>query len=160
MKTTLKIKFLLLTVLFITACSSDDDSNSSFLSYGIMKADFDGKEINLNVDKAKEFPGTSGYLTILGRNCSEGKVVVRFDVPINQTGDFTLSELGFTSYSINSASACPGESGGSTPLLNDEVNVRVTELTNTNIKGTFNINARYGVEPRLVENGVFDVEIE
>jgi|GEM_PF-2857362 len=160
MKTTLKINFLLLIVLFVTACSSDNDSNSSFHSFGIMKADFDGNEINLTVDKAKEFPGTTGYLTIFGRSCSEGKIVVRFDVPINQSDDFTLEELGFTSYSINSAAACPGESGGSTPLMLDEVNVRVTELTNTNIKGTFNIIARYEQDPRHVENGVFDVEIE
>ncbi len=146
--------FLLMAVLNINC---EKDSNNYI---GQMSAIINGKEISLRPDKAKVYVNPNNLITILGRNCSEGKVVVILEVP-TVVGDYTLEGISDMSFYRNSPLAC-NESGNLNPRNVIEGSVSVIEVTDSRIKGTFSLVAA-SLDPQVIvlntiENGTFDVE--
>lgn len=154
-----KIGYCSIVFLLIT-CGKDD---SEFPSYGELYATINGDKIYFNADRAKEYGGKPGWLTILGRNCGQGKLMIGFDIPFS-TGTFTKETLGSYDFYVNSAGACDGESGKNRAKVISEVSVTVTELTNNRVIGRFNM---YVDDPNVdndvkytISDGYFNVERE
>ena len=137
--------------------SCDKDNINSF---GQMSATINGKQINLRADKAKVYVNPNNLITILGSNCNEGYVVIILEIP-TAVGSYSLEGISDMKFYRSKAIACD-ESGSSTPRRVIEANVTVFEITNTRIKGTFNMIAENhdpGVTAMdIVENGTFDIE--
>ena len=147
--------FILMVVLNI---SCDKDGNDSF---GQMSATINGEEVTMQPDKAKVYIGDNGRITVLGRNCSEGKVVVILKVPI-AAGEYNYGTEGIDiDFFRNSPLAC-NESGNLNRRNVIEGSVSVIEVTSSRIKGTFSLVAA-SLDPQVIvlntiENGTFDVE--
>ncbi len=149
--------YLLLMVVLNVNCEKDDNDY-----VGQMSATINGVEVSLQPDKAKVYVNPNNLITILGRNCSEGKVVVILEVP-TAVGDYTLEGISDMSFYRNSTLAC-NESGNLNPRDVIEGRVSVIEVTNSRIKGTFSLVAA-SLEPQVIvlntiENGTFDVKRE
>jgi hypothetical protein len=147
--------YLLLIVVLSVNCEKDDNDY-----VGQMNATINGVEVPLQPDKAKVYVNPNNLITILGRNCSEGKVVVILEVP-TAVGDYTMEGISDMSFYRNSPLAC-NESGSLNPRNVIEASVSVIEVTNNRIKGTFSLVAA-SLDPQVVvlntiENGTFDVE--
>jgi len=143
-------------VFAIVGCNKD-----SMEYFGTMSAVIDGDKMALRPDKAKVYVGHNGLISILGRNCSKGKVVIILDVPI-AVGQYTLDGESDMSFFTNSALACENESGNHNSRKVIEAAVSVTEVTESRIKGTFRMIAG-SHDPQItavntIESGVFDVE--
>lgn len=147
--------YLLLLVVLNLSCDKD-----SFNSFGEMSATINGKQVTLKAAKAKVYVNPDDLITIQGSNCNEGYVVIILKVP-TAVGNYTLEGISDMSFYRSRAIAC-NESGSSTPRRVIEANVNVIEVTNSRIKGTFNMIAE-NYDPGItfmdiVENGTFDVE--
>jgi len=147
-----------LMALVLAGCGKDDNE---FPSYGELYATLNGEQVYFNADRAKEYGGKLGWLTIWGRNCSEGKLMIGFDVPFS-TGTFTKETLGNYSFYVNSAGACPEESGKNRAKVISEITVNVLELTDRRVKGNFTM---YVDDPNVdngfkydITDGYFNVE--
>lgn len=147
---------ILLVVLTGFGCDKDGSD-----SYGEMGAVFEGKKVALDPEVryyANDFE--NGLITITGRNCSEGKVVVILKAPLS-VGNYILGRDEFDiDFLRNSAVACR-TSGKTNSREVIEGRLSVIELTDSRIKGTFSF-VYYLIRSTdsgtsTIENGTFDV---